>query len=45
LVLAITSKQSAQRLVAALAEKEGLLDGYKITVFNHPVLPGLEVGK
>ena len=45
LVLAFTSKQSAQRLVAALAEEEGRVDGYKITAFNHPVLPGLEAEK
>ena len=42
LVVAFTSKKSAQRLVAALAEEEGRLDGYKITAFKHPVLPGLE---
>jgi hypothetical protein len=38
LVVAITSKesQSAQRLVAALAEEEGRLDGYKVTAFTHP---------
>src|SRR6516164_8537413 len=33
LVLAFTSKQSAQRLVAALAEDEGWLDDCKIFVF------------
>jgi hypothetical protein len=43
LVVALTSKQSAQRLVAALAEEEGRVDGYKITAFSHPTLPGLEV--
>ena len=43
LVLAITSKQSAQRLVAALAEQEGRLDGYKITAFRHPELPFTEL--
>jgi hypothetical protein len=42
LVLAITSKQSAQRLVAALSEDEGQLDGYKITAFQHPELPFAE---
>ena len=36
LVVAITSKESAQRLVAALAEEEGRLDGYKVTAFTHP---------
>ena len=36
LVLATTSKQSAQRLVAALAEEEGRVDGYQITAFRHP---------
>jgi hypothetical protein len=39
LVLAITSKTSAQRLVAALAEQEGQPDGYKITAFTHPEFP------
>jgi hypothetical protein len=43
LVLAFTSKVSAQKLVAALSEEEGRSDGYKITAFKHPVLPGLEV--
>ena len=41
-VLAITSKQSAQRLVAALAEQEGRLDGCEVTAFKHPALPGME---
>jgi hypothetical protein len=36
LVLAITSKESAQRLVAALAEQEGRIDACQITVFRHP---------
>jgi hypothetical protein len=36
LVVAITSKESAQRLVAALAEEEGRLGGYKVTAFTHP---------
>ena len=36
LVVAITSKESAQWLVAALAEEEGRLDGYKVTAFTHP---------
>lgn len=39
LILAITSKTSAQRLIAALAEQEGQLDGYKITAFTHPEFP------
>jgi hypothetical protein len=43
LVLAITSKQSAQRLVAALAEQEGRLDGCEVIAFKHPTLPGMEV--
>lgn len=36
LVLAMTSKESAQRLVAALAEQEGRIDACQITVFRHP---------
>jgi hypothetical protein len=36
LVLAITSKKSAQRLVAALAEQEGRIDACQITMFRHP---------
>jgi hypothetical protein len=40
---AITSKQSAQRLVAALAEQEVRLDGCEVTAFRRPILPGLEV--
>ena len=45
LVLALTSKQSAQRLVAALAEEEGRLDGYKITTFEHPEFPSMRERK
>ena len=34
LVIALTSKQSAQRLVASLAEVEGP-DRYRVTAFHH----------
>jgi hypothetical protein len=44
LVVAITSKQSAQRLMAQLAEERGLQDHdrYRMFAFTHPTLPGLE---
>jgi hypothetical protein len=45
LVLALRSKQSAQRLVAALAEEEGRLDGYKITTFEPPGFPSMREQK
>jgi hypothetical protein len=41
MVVATSSKQSIQRLVAALAEQQGQ-DRYRVSVFLHPVLPGLE---
>ena len=44
LVVAITSKTSAQRLMAQLAEERGLQDQgrYRMFSFTHPTLPGLE---
>ena len=44
LVVAITSKTSAQRLMAQLAEERGLQDQgrYQMFSFTHPTLPGLE---
>ena len=44
LVAAITSKTSAQRLMAQLAEERGLQDQgrYRMFAFTHPILPGLE---
>ena len=44
LVVAITSKTSAQRLMAQLAEERGLQDQgrYRMFAFTHPTLPGLE---
>ena len=44
LVVAITSKTSAQRLIAQLAEERGLQDQgrYRMFAFTHPTLPGLE---
>jgi hypothetical protein len=44
LVVAITSKTSAQRLMAQLAEERGLQDQgrYRMFAFTHPPLPGLE---
>jgi hypothetical protein len=46
LVVAITSKTSAQRLMAQLIEENRLsgLDRYKMFNFSHPTLPGLERG-
>ena len=41
LVIAMTSKTSAQRLIASLAEVEGP-DRYRVTAFQHDFLPGLE---
>ena len=42
LIIAQTGKQSAQRLLAALAEQEGR-DRYRLSTFEHPELPlGLE---
>jgi hypothetical protein len=40
-VVAMTSKTSAQRLVAALASKESPYV-YRISTFENPVIPGLE---
>jgi hypothetical protein len=44
LVITVTSKQSAQRLMAQLAEERGLQDQgrYRMFAFTHPTLPGLE---
>jgi hypothetical protein len=44
LVVAITSKTSAQRLMAQLAEERGMQDQgrYRMFAFTHPTLPGLE---
>jgi hypothetical protein len=41
LVIAMTSKSSAQRLIAAFAESQGP-DRYRVTCFEHPTLPGME---
>ena len=41
LVIALTSKTSAQRLIASLAE-EGGRDRYRVTAFQHDYLPGME---
>ena len=41
LVIAMTSKSSAQRLIAAFAEEQGP-DRYRVTCFEHPTLPGME---
>jgi hypothetical protein len=41
LVIAMTSKQSAKRLIASLSEVEGP-DRYRVTAFHHDYLPGLE---
>jgi len=39
-VIAMTSKESAQRIVAALAEQGELASAqYKLSRFNHPELP------
>ena len=44
LVVTMTSKISAQRLMAQLAEERGLQDQarYRMFAFTHPTLPGLE---
>jgi len=44
LVVAITSKTLAQRLMAQLAEERGLQDQgrYRMFAFKHPPLPDLE---
>ena len=44
LVITVTSKSSAQRLMAQLAEERGLKDQgrYRMFAFTHPTLPGLE---
>jgi hypothetical protein len=40
IVIAMTSKQSAQRIIAALAEQDELARAqYKLTRFSHPELP------
>ena len=40
IVIAMTSKKSAQRIIAALAEQGELARAqYKLTRFNHPELP------
>jgi hypothetical protein len=41
LVIAITSKTSAQRLIAALCEQHTQAQ-YRVRVFLHPFIPGLE---
>ncbi len=38
LIIAQTSKKSAQRLIAALAEREAL-ERYRCITFEHPELP------
>lgn len=40
MIVAQTSKQSAQRLIAALAEHGE--HGYRVSVFLHATLPGLQ---
>ena len=42
LVVATGCKSSIQRLVAALAEQQGP-ERYRVSCFEHPVLPGLEM--
>jgi hypothetical protein len=43
LILAMTSKVSAQRLVASLAEQDPVgATRYRVTCFEHKYLPGLE---
>ena len=42
LVIASCGKAAAQRLIAALAERGGP-DKYKVSVFLHPTLPGMEI--
>ena len=42
IIIAMTSKKSAKRIIAALAD-QGEADQYRVTTFEHPVLPGLEV--
>jgi hypothetical protein len=40
IVVAMTSKESAQRIIAALAEQGELARAqYKLTCFSHPELP------
>jgi hypothetical protein len=41
LIVAMTSKASAQRLIAAFAEIEGS-ERYRVTCFDHPYLPGCQ---
>jgi hypothetical protein len=41
IIIAMTSKSSAQRIIAALAE-QGEADRYRVSCFEHPELP-LEV--
>jgi hypothetical protein len=41
LIIAITSKSSAQRLIAAFAEIGGP-DSYRVSCFEHPLLPGFQ---
>ena len=42
LVIATGCKSSIQKLVAALAEQQGP-ERYRVSCFEHPVLPGLEM--
>ena len=40
IIIAMTSKKSAQRIIAALAEQGELARGrYKVSRFSHPELP------
>ena len=41
LIIAMTSKSSAQRLIAAFAEIGGP-DRYRVSCFEHPLLPGFQ---
>jgi hypothetical protein len=41
LIIAMTSKQSMQKLIAKLSEQY-LGDKYRVTAFQHKNLPGLE---
>jgi hypothetical protein len=43
LIIGMTSKTSAQRLIAALAEQENGIERYRVSCFTHPLLPGLEM--
>ncbi len=41
LIVALTSKRSAQNMLANIAERESI-NRYRLTAFRHAELPGLE---